>query len=197
MKITKITEQLKNTDRVSVYVDGKYSFSLSIGQLLELKLKVGKELDKKQIKKYQNLSKEGKIKMRALEWLIIRPRSIKEFEDYLRRKSLKPDVIPKWVKEFKAKNYLGDKSFSHWWLEQRLHQQKSLRFIKSELRRKGVKSQIIDEVFVDCQPAERVALRALVQKKRRLAKYKDNKKLAEYLVRQGYDYSSVKDVLTE
>ena len=197
MKITKISEQVKDSNRVNVYLDGKYGFSLTLNQLLELRLKVGGEVDAKHLTKFKAFSKEGKLKMLALEWLIIRPRAIQEFADYLKRKGLKPAVIEKWVKEFTAKNYLGDTAFSRWWLEQRLAQQKSLRFIRFELRRKGVKSTIIDNVLADSQVAERVALRALVLKKRRLSKYQDNKKLIEYLLRQGYNYSSIKDVLAE
>jgi regulatory protein len=197
MKITKIAEQVKNPNRVSVFVDGKYNFSLTLSQLLELRLKVGGEVDAKQLAKFKDSSKEGKLKMRALEWLIIRPRSCQEFADYLKRKGLKPAVIAKWLKDFTTKSYLGDEAFAKWWLEQRLHQQKSLRFIKFELRRKGVKSAIIDDVLANNQAAERVALKALVLKKRRLAKYQDNQKLTQYLLRQGYNYSSIKDVLTD
>jgi regulatory protein len=78
MTITKITEQVKNPNRVSIFVDGKYSFSLSLDQLLDLRLKVSYELDEARLKELVKLSQVGKLKMRTLEWLMIRPHSAKE-----------------------------------------------------------------------------------------------------------------------
>jgi hypothetical protein len=75
MTVTRISGQVKNTDRVSVYVDGKYSFSLSFNQLLDTKLKVGTEVTDEDLEHFNALSKDGKLKMRTLEWLMIRPRS--------------------------------------------------------------------------------------------------------------------------
>ena len=45
MTITKISAQVKNPDRVSIYIDGVYSLSLNLDQLLVEKLKFGLELD--------------------------------------------------------------------------------------------------------------------------------------------------------
>ena len=46
MKITSIKQQVKRADRYSIYVDDKYSFSLSEQELLSIKIKVGQEVTK-------------------------------------------------------------------------------------------------------------------------------------------------------
>ncbi len=45
MKITRLAFQKNDPTRVSIYVDGKYAFSLGSDQILELKVFQGKELD--------------------------------------------------------------------------------------------------------------------------------------------------------
>lgn len=39
MKITALKAQIKNPERVSVFVDGKYSFSLTINEVIDQKIK--------------------------------------------------------------------------------------------------------------------------------------------------------------
>lgn len=197
MKITKISEQLKNSNRVSIYVDGKYGFSLSLDQLLELRLKTGSEIDEQALTQYKKISQDGKLKMRALEWLMIRPHSAKELKDYLKRKSLSHEIIDDWVKDFQAKRYVDDESFSKWWVGQRRDKQKSAAFIKYELQNKGVADEVIKLVLEGSEFTDTEALKVLIAKKRGLAKYQDEKKLIEYLLRQGYRYSLVKEALAE
>jgi regulatory protein len=195
MRVTKIVEQVKNKNRVSVFVDGKYAFSLSLDQLLKFKLKVGSEIDGVELKKLKNESAEGKLKMRALEWLMIRPHSASELRDYLKRKKLEPEAIKTWAEEFQSKNYQNDTDFTRWWVEQRRSKGRSIMSIKYELRSKGISTEIIDEYLAE--QGDKEILRQLITKKRRIAKYKDDKKLTEYLVRQGFRYSLVKELLAE
>jgi regulatory protein len=197
LKITKITEQVKNPNRVSVFVDGKYSFSLSLDQLLDLRIKVGDELDEARLKELIKLSQVGKLKMRTLEWLMIRPHSAKELRDYLKRKKLADEEITSLVEYFKARSYQNDEAFAKWWLEQRRAKNKSTAFIKFELRTKGVESEIIQLVIGEDAVSDQQILKQLIDKKRCQAKYQDEKKLIEYLMRQGYNYSLIKDVLAE
>ena len=86
MKITDIRQAVKNQNRVNVFVDNEYSFSLDIAQLVDFKLKIGTELSQTDINKYQHASSYGKVYQRTLEWVLLRPRSVRETEDYLKKK---------------------------------------------------------------------------------------------------------------
>ncbi|MBI3624310.1 hypothetical protein HY218_01620, partial [Candidatus Saccharibacteria bacterium] len=46
MKITSIRQQTKRADRYSIFVDGKYAFSLSEGELITSGVHTGQELTK-------------------------------------------------------------------------------------------------------------------------------------------------------
>ena len=65
MKITKIGRQ-KKSSRLNIYVDKKYSFSLTESQVLEHGIKKDKELSDKNVDRLKKLSDEGKIYERLL-----------------------------------------------------------------------------------------------------------------------------------
>lgn len=197
MKITKITEQSISKDRVSIYIDGSYAVSLTLDQLLEEKLKIGDELDDQGLKRLRKLSEDGKLKIRAMEWLILRPRSARELTDYLRRKNVGPDQINQWVASFQKTGLQNDTNFARWWVEQRRNKQRSASYIRQELRSKSIDQDIINEVLTYNDTNDESVLKQLIEKKRRITRYQDNKKLTEYLLRQGYRYSDIVEALAE
>lgn len=198
MKITAIKQQVKNSERASVFVDGKYSFSLGLNELVAERLRVGQEFDSPNLERLKKLSAEGKLKMRALAWLMIRPHSQKEFNDYLRQKNAPSELVEAWGEEFTAKNYLNDLVFARWWIgNRRSSKLSSSRKLTYELRQKGISREIISQVLEDEEPdSELDALRALAAKKLKLSRYQQNPdKLKRYLVSQGYSYGLVSRVL--
>ncbi len=87
MKITGITAQQKDRDRVNVMVDGKYRFSLDILQVADLGIRMGKEYTDEELLELETESQFGKLYTRALEYSLMRPHSIREVRDYLYRKT--------------------------------------------------------------------------------------------------------------
>lgn len=93
MKITSVSAQVKNPDRVNVSVDGKYRFSLDIHQVVELGVKIGREYSEEELAGIENESQFGKLYARALEYCLMRPHSAKEVRDYLWRKTFDKKVL--------------------------------------------------------------------------------------------------------
>ena len=87
MKITDISLQARDKNRVNVSVDGKYRFSLDVFQVGELGLKVGREYSDEELAALEDESQFGKLYARAMEYCLMRPRSVKEMRDYLWRKT--------------------------------------------------------------------------------------------------------------
>ena len=85
-KITDLKQGVKNQNRVNVFVDGKYSFSLDIAQVVDLGVKVGKLVTPEELEELKKASEFGKLYQRALEWVLVRPRSERETNDYLYKK---------------------------------------------------------------------------------------------------------------
>lgn len=196
MKITAIKQQIKNLERVSIFVDGKYSFSLSFDELVTHKIKNNDELSEADVKRLKKISTDGKLKARALEWVLNRPHSVREFNDYLRRKKTEPDLIEKWIEEFTGKKYLNDHAYSLWLYELRATVGKSNRAIKAELFKKGITREITEMIFEENADDEDERIKLVIAKKRKLSRYKNNpEKLAQYLTSQGFNYGLVKESL--
>lgn len=195
MKITSIKQQVKNPERASIFLDGKYSFSLTLSELVAEKLKIGQGLDEPELKRLKKLSDDGKLKMRALEWVMNRPRSIREFRDYMFRKKADSDLAEKLQEEFTGRGYIDEIRYAEWLVDVRRRRGKSERAIRSELTSKGLDNEVVQGVLQGGGD-ELERLKELVNKKAKLPRYKaDRQKFMQYLARQGFSYDDIKSVL--
>lgn len=198
MKITAIKAQVKNPDRVSVYVDDAYAFSLTHNQLLEQKLHSGLELDEAHLSELKAASEAGKLYDRLLRYVLVRPRSHREVEQYCRRKQYDPDQCRQAMERLELRGYLNDEAFARAWVESRsLTKAVSERRLRLELKQKGIDDEVAGRVLAASSYSQDVALQTLIAKKKRQARYQDQDKLLRYLVGQGFRYDMVRAVLEE
>jgi regulatory protein len=196
MKVTSIKQQVKNPERVSVFVDGKYEFSLSFDELVKYKLKNNDEFSAADIKKFKKISADGKLRARALEWLLNRPHSEREFRDYLYKKKVEPEQIESLVGEMAERGYLDNAKFAAWFTELQARRGKSDRAIRTELFKKGIGRELADQTVEEGAGDEAERLKAIVEKKRHLSRYKnDPQKLIQYLIGKGFSWQLVKETL--
>lgn len=196
MKITAIRQQVKRTDRYSVFVDDRYAFSLSEAALLESKLHAGQAFTKRQIKEYKQVSEDDKLYNRTLRYVALRPRSRWELETYLERKKASPDLAKMILSKLSKAGFIDDEQFARAFVnDRRLLKPASRRRLVAELRKKHIANDTIERV-VGSEPADELAaLRAVIERKRRQAKYQDDTKLMQYLARQGFKYGDIKTAL--
>lgn len=196
MKISAIKQQVKRTDRYSVYVDEKYSFSLSESALLASGLYSGQELSQAELGDLRDASKRDKAYNQALGQIARRVRSESEIRDYLKRKEYDPELVEEIVKKLYKVNLLDDAEFARIWIDnRRLLKSTSKRRLQQELRAKRIADDIIQQALANDQTDEREVLQELVVRKRKLTRFQDDTKLMQYLVRQGYSYEDIKQVL--
>lgn len=198
MKITDIKQQVKRQDRYSVYIDKKYSFSLSEGELLKAGLRIGQEFSEQELDELRQKAETDKAMMRAYDQLSRRARSEWEMRDYLKRKDYDNDLINLVVDRLKDRNYLDDREFARAWIEnRRLLKKTSKRKLAQELKAKRVDDAIIDEALAQDETDEQAVLRELIAKKRTQSRYQDEQKLIAFLARQGFGYGDIKSALQE
>ena len=198
-KITSIRQAVKNPERVNVFVNGKYNFSLDVTQLFSVKLKVGQEILVEQLSELQKLSEFGKLYQRTLEWVLVRPRSEREVFDYLNKKiyekKLDKNYIIQIIEKLKNKKYLDDLKFAEWYVENRFVKKGvSQKRLKMELMKKGVSQKIIEQVLANSGRDEKEEILKIIMKKR--AKY-DDERLIQYLCRQGFSYELVRNLVLD
>ncbi len=181
-----------------MFVDEKYSFSLSEAALIASGLHSGQELTAVELEKLKDTSQFDKLYNRTLMLVARRPRSRWELEDYLRRKDSHAPLSEQILNKLSEYGYVDDKKFAQLWVEnRRLLRPTSRRRLIQELRQKRISPEIIEEVLAEDDTDELSELRELVIKKRRQSKYQDNLKLMQYLARQGFSYGDIKSVLNE
>lgn len=196
MKITAIKQQVKRNDRYSIYVDGKYAFSLSDTALLESKLVNGQELTETQVKELKQASADDKLYNNALAYATLRPRSTWEMEQYLRRKKCSPELEKKILNKLSDIGLTDDEAFARSWVaNRRLLKPVSRRKLLQELRAKRVPDDAAGLALDQDQTDDQTVLAELIARKRRQTRYQDDKKLMQYLAGQGFNYGDIKTAL--
>lgn len=208
MKITAISAQVKDKNRVNISVDGKYRFSLDVYQLVDLGIKVGNEYDENELTNLENESQFGKVYGRALEYCLSRPHSAKEVKNYLYRKTrftrarngeqkkgVPVEITERVFDRLVEKGYIDDTKFAKYWVENRsLTKGSSIRKLKNELFAKGISQVIINQVLSETDRKDKSELQKIIIKKR--PHYPDDKKFMIYLARLGFNYDDIKDALS-
>jgi regulatory protein len=198
MKITDIKQQVKRQGRYSIYVDEKYSFSLSENELLTQGLRINQEFNASEFEQIKKTAVEDKAYTRAIDLLARRARSEWELHDYLKRKDYEEDIITKILNKLSEQGYVNDESFARTWVEnRRLLKATSKRRLRMELQQKHINSDVISLVLEEDETDERAVLRDLMAKKRTQSRYLDPQKLIAYCMRQGFNYDDIKSVLSE
>jgi regulatory protein len=198
MKITDIKQQVKRADRYSLYIDGKYLFSLSESELLTLGLRIGLEFDEAELADLQQKAMIDKGYDGALNLIMRRPRSAWELQQYLKRKDYSEEHSEIILNMLSKRGYVDDIDFAKRWVEsRRLLKSTSKRRLTQELRQKRVPDDIISQTLAADETDEQAVLRELISKKRTQTRYQDAQKLMQYLMRQGYNYDDIKVVMSE
>ena len=120
---------------------------------------------------------------------------MRETNDYLFKKTfekkLDKNYIDRIIEKLVEKKYLDDVKFAAYYVENRFVKKGiSQKRLRMELTKKGVSSNVIDEVLGGRNDEEEI--KKMIMKKR--GRY-DDEKLTAYLCRQGFDYQLVKDLV--
>lgn len=200
LKITDIKQAVKNPNRANVFVNNEYSFSLDIAQLVDEKLKIGTVLTTEKLNELKDKSEYGKLYQRTLEWVLTRPHSIKETKDYLFKKEVRSErdisrFRDEILERLISKGHLDDKRFAEYYVENRFVSKGiSKKRMRMELMKKGIKSEIIDDVLNSSARNDEAEIKKIIAKKRN--KY-DDEKLINYLVRQGFGFELARTLVQD
>lgn len=208
--ITKMTQGVRDPNRVNIFLDGHFAFSLDVSQVVELDVKLNQKVTTERLKTLQHASEFGKMYQRTLEWALTRPHSKREAQDYMKRRKLKrtmlnrqrareekrplpelqDDVMAQVIERLTEKGYLDDLKFAKFYAENRLVRRgASQKRLRMELKRKGVNDDDIRIALETVPRPEDEEIMKVIKKKRK--KY-DDFKLVAYLVRQGFDFQKAK-----
>jgi regulatory protein len=199
MEITAVERNKKNRDKVSVYIDEKYCFSMEEEDFLRLNLYEKREISREEIDNIKKNINLRQAKSAAVKYLSLKYRCEKEVRNKLEAQGFDFEDIDNAIEELKSMGYINDKIYAQKYVHDRaMLRPKSKKFIKNELKNKGVPEDIIDEVLMDWDVDEDAVAFGLAKKK--FGKYdlrdqKIIKKIYSFLLHRGYNFETIEGVI--
>jgi regulatory protein len=202
--ITKIEIQKKHKNRCSIFLDNEFAFGLDAAIVLQQRLKKGDQLSRAQIFEILLREEKQRVKEKAYQFLARRAHSEKELRTKLANKGFEQNLLDEVVSELRQQKLLDDAAFAKSFVRNRLSNKPLGEFaLRQELRKKGVAEDqikfVLQTAYADKDQIEYA--RELVQKKRpqyeKLDEQAKKKRLADFLIRRGFDWELVKEVVNE
>jgi len=202
-KITKIELQKKNDDRVNIYINYEYAFSCSKELVYTHKLTNGQRIERDALNDIVTEDNYIKCKNSALKIIERTYKSEKELFDKLVEKGYDEKTIESTMEFLKTYSFLDDKSFTKMYIRDKLKTQGKNK-IKFALIKKGISEEIINcelEVIEDVD--QKNTMLSLAERKyKTLHKNEQDsrklyKKLADFLMRKGFQWEEIKPALKE
>lgn len=201
--ITKIEIQKRNKERVNLFLDGEYAFSISTELVYKEGLKTKDEIDSDKLKIIADHESQIRCKNSALRIIEKSCKTEKEVRDKLILKGYEDNSINKSIEFLKEYNFINDSNYTKAFIRDKLKSQGSQK-IKYTLIQKGISKENIDEELSNLnKESEKSTALNLAKKKFDIIKkkesdnYKISGKLYRYLISKGYEYDVTSEVVKE
>jgi len=200
--ISAVAPTKRDPERVSVSIDGKFAFALPAIVVVQRGLTRGIVLDEAAVHELVELAESEKAVEAALTFVAYRPRSEREVRDRLRRREFRPDAIDYAIEKMRGWNYLDDRAFAEFWVENRTeHSPRGRRALQSELQAKGIDRAVVGDVLEATDLHEADSALELARKRLRslsnLDEATQKRRLGAFLGRRGYGWDVIKPVFAE
>ena len=197
MTVTKI-EPLSKT-RYKVYLDGQFAFTLYKGELSRYHIEEESVMEEEVYGILQKLVIK-RAKLRAMHLLADMGRTESQLRTKLKQGGYTEEAAEAAIQYVKSFGYINDAEYTRSFIDSR-KEKKSKKELYAALIQKGVSPEIIEQVFEETDYGEedsRQAIEALMRKRNyhpETADAKEKQKMMGYLMRKGFSYQDVRNVL--
>ncbi len=135
---------------------------------------------------------------RALKYLSLKQRSIKEIHDYLSKKGHSEIDINETLKKLVELKFLNDDDFARLYAESKQRKGKSKKLIQFELKLKGVSSEISTDALEYTKSDFKTALEYITKRLKQFDRFEKGdrqKKIISRLRSRGFDWDTISKVL--
>lgn len=197
-QITALKVQNRNSNRLNIYLDGEYAFSLQ--RITAAWLRVGQVLSDEKISELRALDEQEVVYQRALRLLEHRPRAEEEIRRKLGSKGISSAVIDKVIERLRQNKLVNDDQFAQAWVENRsTFRPRSRKALQYEMRQKGVSPSAISQALANLETnEEELAYQAALKQSRKLnhlERMEFRRKLSGFLARRGFGYETIAPVV--
>jgi regulatory protein len=197
----RIINVVKKRTKVTVFFDNDENLIFPYELFLKNTLFVDDELTVEQKKNLEEKIELYKIKQSSFVYLSGRNHSKYELKLKLLKKSYNKQLVSVVLSDLERLNYLDDKEFAKQYFEVKLKKKKGINLIKSELAKKGVRREIVEEVSLSFSNDPRLieSAKILSEKKLQVLNRKNQtelqkkQKMFQYLLSRGFSTEIVKE----
>ena len=194
--ITSIEPQKNNKNRYSVFIDGKYAFSLDDETLFKSKLKVGDEINEEAAQELICDAQYMACKDYGFKLVSKKLYTAHDFTYKLKMKGFDESVANKVCLRFSELGLINDEDFARAYISDAARlRQKGKRAISAELSMHGVDKAVIDGLLDGFENPE--GLEKIISKKLK-TKNPDRRQLSSVFsscIRKGYGADEIKHAL--
>jgi len=197
-RITALTNQKHNRQRVNVYLDGEFAFGLT--HIVGAWLSVGMEISDEKIATLRAEDEREMAYLSAIRYISYRPRAKAEVKKYLLKRQCRSEVISYVLDRLEAGGLVNDAQFAQNWVENRMEfRPRGRKAIEYELRQHGIDPQLI-ETSIEVIDEEEMAFLAARKQARKIDKSnwrEFRQKMLRHLAQRGFLYDVSDKVIRE
>lgn len=196
--ITAMEVQKRDSDRVSVFLDGEFAFGLPV--LEASRLRTGQTLSEAEVEALRQIDEAARALDYAVKLLARRPYSADEIRRKLMAHESAPPIIDEVLTRLEQLGYVDDLAFARYWIENRERfRPRDRRALQYELRNKGLAPDIIEQALTELDPLDsaRRAAQGKVRSYRGTLPQEFRTKMGSFLTRRGFGYDTVREVIEQ
>jgi regulatory protein len=202
-KITKVEIQKNNKNRVNIYIDEEFAFACDAQLVYIHNIAKGVIIEKKGLQDIINEDNYIKGKSCALHFLERSAKSAKQIIDKLTIKEFDNKTIDRVMEFLKQYEFIDDSRYVELFIKEKIKTCGKNK-IKFALIKKSLPQDLIKEAINRITSEQQLETALILGEKRMITLLKSEndrkklyKKVSDYLMRTGYDYQIVNEVLNK
>ncbi|MCK5129276.1 MAG: RecX family transcriptional regulator [Clostridiales bacterium] len=201
-KITSITRQVKNKNRVSIHVDGSYFGALDEKTFLSSGLKTGDTLSEDIWERLFAQAENEAAFNKALGYISRLMRSKKQMIEYLNKKGYEAQSIQYAIDKLKEYKYIDDESYARMILSHQVNvKHAGMMAVKNAMYKNGIDKQTSEKAILEYDNEKqrenaKICAEKLLKKYHRIQDRREKKhKISQAMMRRGYNWDMINSVL--
>lgn len=201
MKITKIEQQKKNKSRLSVFIDGEFSFGADNFTILSYHLSEGNEITEDALSHIKNTAVFEDAKNYAANLVSARSYTVKAMREKLIAHIGDEEIVARTIDFLKEYKLLDDTDYARRYAHDLIYLKKfGIRQVKWKLKEKGIPDTIIEQAIEELEADDTVSENLETLIKKRLGGNYDIKnimKVKRYLASRGYGFDEINQAFSK
>lgn len=199
----KITAKGGRKDKIHIYIDGEYRFTVDDNFWFSCGYISGDEIDEQELAAFEEAVGSRRAFNSALNSLDYRDHSTREIRQKLMRK-FDAQYVDEAVEKLAELDLINDERYARLYARELFEHKKFGKMrIKSELRARGIATETaneaVDELFDEEEPDNIERIVDIIEKKyyNKMNDESGRKKVFAALTRMGYSFSDIREAMSE